>query len=397
MISIAPHSDHPPTLLIVGASTRAAAFSALRAGWHPVCLDRFADADLQSRAVVQRIAPYPKGLNEAVQAIPPCPAIYVGGLENSPETVQVLSRCHELWGNSGEALSGSRDPRRVAETLKLGQVNVPEWRDADDPPPRDGNWLIRPLNGTGGRGIRVWSEETAGEATLGEPHGFQRRIEGTSCSAVFVAPEEAGDIRFVGVTRQLIGEAACHAAPFQWCGNIGPVSLSIPVEHLIRRAGNVLKWKLGLRGIFGVDFIVDADDVPWVTEVNPRYPASAELLEFATGDALLAAHARCFSELIPDLPDRIVPPEEAYLGKAILYAPHPITVSDELASGNGDPLFRFPDRADLPAPGETFAPGDPVCTLFATGSSVERCWERLQEQLQSVERSLDPNHPAPGA
>lgn len=397
MISMASSFDQPPNLLIVGASTRAAAFSALRAGWNPVCLDRFADADLQSRALVQRIDEYPGGLNEAVEAIPPCPAIYVGGVENSPETVQAIVRCHELWGNCGAALSGVRDPKQLAETLRLGQVNVPEWRGADDPPPRDGNWLVRPLNGTGGRGIQVWSEETADGATLREPHGFQRRIEGTACSAVFVAPEEVGDIRFVGVTRQLIGEAACHAAPFQWCGNIGPVALSIPVEHLIRRAGNVLKWKLGLRGIFGIDFIVDADDTPWVTEVNPRYPASVELLEFATGDALLAAHARCFSEMVPDLPDRIVPPEEAYLGKAILYAPHPMTVRQDLAVGYGDSLFRFPDRADLPAPGETFAPGDPVCSLFATGSSVEQCWERLEEQLENVERSFDPPPTAPGA
>ncbi len=36
-------------LLIVGASARAAAFSAMRAGFQPLCADRFADVDL-SRA-----------------------------------------------------------------------------------------------------------------------------------------------------------------------------------------------------------------------------------------------------------------------------------------------------------------------------------------------------------
>ena len=53
-----------PNLVILGASTRAAAFSALRANLRPWCIDLFGDMDLRGRCPVQTIAPedYPGGL-----------------------------------------------------------------------------------------------------------------------------------------------------------------------------------------------------------------------------------------------------------------------------------------------------------------------------------------------
>jgi len=43
------------TVLIVGASTRAAAFSALRAGLKPRCLDHFVDRDFMAICTVDRV------------------------------------------------------------------------------------------------------------------------------------------------------------------------------------------------------------------------------------------------------------------------------------------------------------------------------------------------------
>ena len=51
-------------LLILGASVRAAAFSALRAGLRPWCVDLFADLDLRANcpALVIDASRYPNGL-----------------------------------------------------------------------------------------------------------------------------------------------------------------------------------------------------------------------------------------------------------------------------------------------------------------------------------------------
>ncbi|MGA7500859.1 MAG: hypothetical protein WBX00_29365 [Isosphaeraceae bacterium] len=43
------------TVLIVGASTRAVAFSALRAGLKPRCLDHFVDRDFMAICTVDRV------------------------------------------------------------------------------------------------------------------------------------------------------------------------------------------------------------------------------------------------------------------------------------------------------------------------------------------------------
>ncbi len=51
-----------PRLMILGASTRAAAQSAVRAGFQPVCADHFADEDLFEVAEVLPLSGYPHGL-----------------------------------------------------------------------------------------------------------------------------------------------------------------------------------------------------------------------------------------------------------------------------------------------------------------------------------------------
>src|SRR6202030_2218911 len=60
-------------VLLIGASTRAAAFSALRAGLRPWCADLFNDADLRGRCPSVALVPgtYPQGFVAAVQQAPP--------------------------------------------------------------------------------------------------------------------------------------------------------------------------------------------------------------------------------------------------------------------------------------------------------------------------------------
>src|SRR4051812_13322899 len=56
-------------ILIVGGSTRAAADSVRRAGWHPICADRFADIDLKNAAEVIPVRNYPESLPEDVAQV----------------------------------------------------------------------------------------------------------------------------------------------------------------------------------------------------------------------------------------------------------------------------------------------------------------------------------------
>lgn len=376
-----------PNLLIIGASTRAAAFSAKRAGYRPLCLDMFADADLQTNAVVRRIENYPEGLIQALKSLPRFPLLYVGGLENQREVLDVAREHHDLLGNDADVVSDARNPEQLAESMRLAQVEMPEWKTSDEPPDQDGTWILRPLFGSGGRGIQIWNEAATGSAVLQEPHGFQKFVAGTPYSAAYIASTQPGDIRFIGVTEQLIGSKPSGAEEFQWSGNIGPTTLSIPVEHKIRRVGNILKWKLGIKGLFGVDFLITEDERIFVTEVNPRYPASLELLEFATGQVLLNDHIQCFAE-VDNSPAWSPSAQGPLFGKAILYAANPFTMNVDLSTEISD-YNEFPAFADLPQVGTSFKAGEPVCTVFAQGATVQQCRESIAANLQQMRARLE--------
>src|SRR5438067_508062 len=108
-------AELPPIVLIVGASTRAAAFSALRAGLRPWCADLFADVDLQHACPALRIAgsDYPHGLERMLALAPPGPWLYTGALENRPAFVERLAQLRPLWGNDQAVLRRVRRPWNV--------------------------------------------------------------------------------------------------------------------------------------------------------------------------------------------------------------------------------------------------------------------------------------------
>ncbi len=379
-------AEHP--ILIVGASTRAAAFSALRAGFQPICVDQYSDSDLQANAVVRSLPDDPEALRVLLQTWQGVPVIYTGGLENRTDLIEVLSSTCVLWGNAADVVLRVRNPEEIKEIARISRIGFPEFKEETTPPDTDGTWLLRPFAGSGGRGITPWTEDARESSVLKERHFFQERIDGESYSALFIASREPGDIRFIGVTRQLIGLAASHTGGFHWCGNIGPTALPVPTELLLRRFGNVLKWKMGLAGLFGVDFIVDADGAPWVTEVNPRYPASLELLEHAVGIPFLREHARCFvGDSLPETTwDRAHP--LAFLGKAILYSPADVQLQQPLADPSRTHVEEWLEVADLPVPGTMLPRESPVCTVFAESDSPEKTMALLVEKLEGTTAQL---------
>lgn len=383
MISTPPSSeDEGRRLIIVGSSARAAAFSALRAGFAPACVDQFADADLQAAArcrKAQRFADVAEGLGEFGAS----PVLYTGGLENHPELLEKLASERSLLGNPAGVIRQVRDPFALAEALKQGRMPHLELRCGDDPPPRDGTWLLKPIRSAGGRGIVRWTEEAGNSPTLRGPHYFQRVAQGTACSGVFVAREGAGDVQFVGLTEQLVGEQELGAPPFAWCGNIGPIALPVRAEHAVRRMANYFKWKFQLRGLFGIDFIADGEQV-WLTEVNPRYTGSVELLEFATGQNLVASHAACFGVEAP-APAMWTPLPDMWLAKGVVYAPREMEI-ERTPRFTAEGYREWPVMADIPAAGTTIAAGEPVCMVYARAGSVGDCREALFAAAREVLR-----------
>jgi hypothetical protein len=154
--------------------------------------------------------------------------------------------------------------------------------------------MLKPLRGAAGRGIRIWDDPGWEQSTPQEPYYFHERRVGDPISALFLAqPRQA---TLLGIARQLIGLREVHAPPFAWCGTIAPLEIPPETTAMIALIGDVLAQQTGLCGLFGCDFIIEHGK-PWLTEVNPRYPASTELVERVLRAPLLDWHRRACESL----------------------------------------------------------------------------------------------------
>jgi predicted ATP-grasp superfamily ATP-dependent carboligase len=318
------------------------------------------------------------------------PLMQLGGMENLHEWLARASATGPLWTNTSEVMRRVRDPLVLHETLTALRLPLPDVVAASEPPAADGTWILKPIASGGGRGITRWTSAASAHPTLDEPHVFQKFVAGQSYSAVFVGLEPPGDVNFVGITRQLVGWSELHAPEFAWCGSVGPSSLDVPTEHMIRRVGNILMWKFQLRGLFGCDFVVDADGTPWLIEVNPRYPASAELFELACGFTLLRSHAAAFGVnwSLPDAEFETYP--ESVLAKGVLFAPQDFTMPELDQHQIATPYVSVNRVADVSPAGTLIRKGQPVCTFLVDGIDDDEATQRLRDTAREFLASALP-------
>jgi predicted ATP-grasp superfamily ATP-dependent carboligase len=192
----------------------------------------------------------------------------------------------------------------------------------------------------------------------------------------------------IGVTRQLAG---CHWAGvdgFRYVGSIGPVPLPAAVRREFQRIGSCLATAFPLRGLFGVDTIVNADGV-WTLEVNPRYTASVEILERALGWSGVELHCRACDGLPSDLSSRIAR-RPLLFGKAVIFAREDAVVGERLtqwldsnAAACASHVF-----ADLPAQGSRLSAGHPVLTVLTSGISERDVYGRLRACADQVQAAI---------
>lgn len=414
-------------IVLCGASCRAAAWSARRAGLLPEAADLFEDADLRAVCLrTRRISRYPHQLPELLnQFTSGAPWLYTGGLENYPRLVDRMARTRPLWGNSGQALRKIRDPWRVQRLLQQAELPVPEMFPPGQIPPTDTGWLRKPLASAAGQHISHWTAAAAAGAANASPDRrrfcFQRYQPGTPHSLLFLAGwPQPGQATLLGITRQLMEAdlptwtASSQGSPpasnrsgeaaFRYAGSLGPVPLAPPCLARLQQTVTILTASCGLRGLCGLDFLLDDQGTAWPVEINPRYPASAEVLELALGLPLLQLHAACFlpaSETenwnLPQFPlrEHSAPPA-IHAGKLIVQAPVTLQTDTRLLArlreryphsppaAAGD--FHLPGvcLADCPAAGESIPIGNPFCTLLAAGQSLVHCHEILLSETAAL-------------
>ena len=367
------------SVIIVGASARAAAFSALAGGLTPICADQFGDADLSLRCVVTPIRDYPAGFAQFVQCAPGEAWIYTGALENYPALVTRIVSQKSLWGNDAQRWPW-RDPVAVQRTLRTAGFAAPEVRDTADSLPHDGSWLRKSRRSSGGHGVELWGEANSGDQKSPADQYFQRFVAGTSCAAIYLAAPD-GQSRLLGATEQLLMPASGNGPAFRYAGSAGPLRLDDRRSQLLADIGQILTNGLGLVGLYGIDYIDDGRDI-WPVEVNPRYTASIEILERSLSFSAVGWHvAACRDGVV--CRDQLMP-DDMWHAKRILYATEDLLVDrsfvESVLSENAQ--RRVPVVADIPVIGTPIKQGRPVMTIFAEGRSRD-------DALLALERAAD--------
>lgn len=388
-----PKSSVRPSLVVVGASVRAIAESAVRAGRDVFAADLFGDGDL--RAIARgyaRALPYPDVLPQLVAGFPPAPWLYTGGLENHPEIIAEISRHRPLAGSSATAVRQVRDPTRLSILARHAGLRFPETRFGPAAIPVDGSWLVKPRRSAGGHGISQWRGSSE-EAPSADRWLWQRTVRGRPWSASFLLM--AGGANLIGASRQLIGSRWTGARPFQWSGglDIAPESLARRVSELLEQLGRELASVPGLLGLVGVDLMVEQHHELTVLEINPRPTASMELIERATGVSLATAQLAACGVAVPDATSLPTPRRETW-AKAVLFAPSPLVI-DERSQVALDTLARHwsdadgqPAVADLPLPPQTIPTGRPICTVFAADPSPAVALRQLRYRVHTLRQRL---------
>ncbi len=371
-------------LLIVGVSTRALAASAARAGYRVTAVDAFGDVDLCAVADVLGAGTGAGGFTpvDAVETARKASAslvAYTSNFENYPDAVAALAVGRRLLGNPPAVLQRVRNPISLTRTLRGRGFPVPEAR-ATPPDARrlGGRWLMKPRRSGGGHGTSPWLPGAA----VSRRSYLQERIPGLAGSIVFLA-DGRGAVPF-GLSRQLVGDPAFGAHGFRYCGSLLATTRR-PVfdrqDDLLdaaRALAHAVTEEFGLVGANGIDFIA-RDGRPYPIEVNPRYSASMELVERATGVSLFELHRAACRGMLP----AELPAARAVAGKAIVFAQRDLIVGDSLLwTVDGD-------LADVPHPGERITAGHPICTIFASGTDPSVCLQRLRAGARRIYRTIE--------
>jgi predicted ATP-grasp superfamily ATP-dependent carboligase len=227
-------------------------------------------------------------------------------------------------------------------------------------------WLIKRSGSCGGLGVAYFDpQHSAADFNC----YYQKYISGEVMSVLFIA--DGRRHRTIGYNR--IGLRSANVpAPFLYSGAIGQAALTgkqrSQLDHIVGKLVN----ELGLRGINGLDFLLNDDGV-YAIDLNPRPSASFELYEHLLSDGWIRHHIKACQGELPSVP--MVGSAVVY-GHQIVYAPKTLHIPM---------LMNWPEwTKDRPAAGARIVRGQPLCSLFAQGSNADKVEATLESYQDDI-------------
>lgn len=289
--------------------------------------------------------------------------VYGSGFEQYPESLGVLATHFKILGNAPEVFNRLLDKADFFKQLDKLAIAHPV---VSFEPPDDDGWLIKPMRGQGGMGIKAYVPGSVWP--VNDDVYWQRFQQGSSHSVLFLARQ--GNAQIIGFNQQWCG-GADHQA-FLFAGVRSYVELSRQQKALLLAWVQQLVEVFGLKGMNTLDFIL-AGEQCLVLEVNPRPSASMQLysaewilahMQACTdGGALAPENKAAYSDVI----------HRAY---QVIYAVRPTKIPIDFEW----PIWCF----DLPRYGTIIATSQPICSIIADGQS----WQHVETLLSALQQSI---------
>jgi uncharacterized protein len=362
--------------LIIARSGRALAASAKRAGYKVSVADYFADEDTRSFSEsVCRLQYHCDGfvaeellihIQDVITSNPKLKLVIGSGFESTPELLDSLAELAPVFANSRESIIALKEPVSFFEMLDRNSIQHPDVLFSKPIDSKD--YLIKRIAGIGGGHVN-WCDQVDSEQ--GSTCYFQKFIHGIASSVVFLANGLQTSI--VGFNQQLQSSEFADM-PFLYQGAVTTDNEAFENRDVIERIINKITEETGLKGLCGLDYIIDECGQIIVLEVNPRPPATFELHEVE--HSLFDAHLACFDGLLIN-DERKDDNAKKIRSYAIFYAKNELRINDKI----NWPLW----VKDRPSFGTKIPLKFPVCTVHAQENSIDKVKSLLFNRLKKIE------------
>ncbi len=350
---------------IAGFATWHVAQSAFRAGYEVWSIDHFCDQDLSW---------YTRGCRtfEELSELPDLIAELA--VERHFDFLVVTSGAERI--DTTLPLCGT-DQKTVGEFLdKLEIQRFFEKQEIPVPPLVEGEYpcMIKPRTGAGGWRNQVVADE-GGRFAWEElwpdvPYLCQRIVEGVAASVSCIA--NGRDAMAIAVNRQFLRGGEGEKS-YGFAGVVTP--LEHPLAGEMARLAERAAAASGCVGSVGIDFVLGAQ--PWAIEINPRFQATLDVVEMATGCNLFELHVRGCNGMLPQRrpePGRIAM-------RRILFADRDLIVRDDLK-------HLAPAIADIPWLGTEIEEGSAILSVYGWGETREQASVRLDNTITTLRRYM---------
>lgn len=352
-------------VLVAGFATRHVAQSAYKAGYSVCAVDHFCDVDLEwytkDRIQFDELDELPDALNRMCERYSFDLLVLTSGAEDIPAKVS-------LCGTSQETVGRFLDKLAIQHFFEELKVPVPGLVGEGHYPA-----FFKPCRGAGGwRNAIIHSESERRkweELYPSVPYIRQRIADGIPASVCCMT--DGRSAQAIASNEQIL--RGIQGAEFGFCGSITPCihPLADAMIELAERIGAASRC----RGTIGIDFILGNDIC--AIEINPRFQATVDTVESATGCNVFSYHVNACRGVLP----ASMPVPKQFTARNILFTDRDIVIRENLA--------RFvPAVADIPWPGTELECGQAVVSVYGSGTSREAALSDLDKNNTIIQQYL---------